>query len=62
MKESYYTIDESIIYDSSEITDNRTQRANIVSILRENSNSEYYNKISDTVEEICLNIIDNHND
>lgn len=57
-KEYFYTIDESIIYDSSEITVNDIERSYIISLLRDKANTEYYNKISDTVEEICLKIID----
>lgn len=43
-KELYYTIDESIIYDSSRITDNKIIRSYIVSLLREYTDVEYYNK------------------
>lgn len=58
-KEAYYTIDESIIYDSSTITEDEIERSYIISILREKSNTEFYNKISDTIEEICLKIVNN---
>ena len=56
-KEVFYTIDESEIYDSSRITNDTNIRSHIISKLREFSNATFYNKVSDTVEEICFNII-----
>lgn len=55
--ELYYRIDEAIIYDSDTFTEDLKLRSFIVSSLREYSSTEYYNKISDTVRDICLNII-----
>lgn len=57
-KKIIYYIDESIIYDSSEISQNDIERSYIISLLRKYSDTKYYNKISDTIEEICLKIIE----
>lgn len=57
-REVYYTIDESIIYDSSLFSENAKVRSQIVSTLRECTNTDFYNKVSNTVEEICMSLIE----
>lgn len=61
-KETYYSIDESIIYDSETITNNTDLRCFAISKLREHSIDNYYNKISDTIHNVCLNIINQQDD
>lgn len=55
----YYHIDESDLYDSSIVIKDEDEdlRGLIVSYLRSYTDIPYYNKISDTVRDICLEII-----
>lgn len=55
--EKYYRIDESILYDSSIISKNKDICSYAVSQLRKYTDNKYYNKLSDTVHEICTNIM-----
>lgn len=57
-KETYYTIDESIIYDAETIAANKRSRGFAVSRIRIRTGNVYYNKISQTVLEICTNILE----
>ena len=59
-REVYYKIDESIIYDSGMFSDDVKTRSLIVSALREYSGALFYNKVSNTVEEICKNLVGEH--
>lgn len=56
-KKIYYQIDESIIYDSAAIVDDISLRSFVVATLRNNTDERFYNKISQTVQDICMNII-----
>lgn len=56
-KTAYYQIEESIIYDSMTIADDSSLRSFVVATLRNNSDEKFYNKISQTVQDICMNII-----
>lgn len=58
-EETYYTIDESIIYDAETIAADKRFRGFAVSRIRSRTNNVYYNKISQTVLEICANILEN---
>lgn len=58
-KEAYYTIDESIIYDAETIAADKRFRGFAVSRIRSRTNNVYYNKVSQTVLEICANILEN---
>lgn len=51
--EKYYRIDESLIYDSSTICTDKKSLGYAISIIRQYTNDKYYNKLSDTVHEIC---------
>lgn len=54
----YYTIDESIIYDSQEISVEKEVRSFVVSEIRSYTPNMYYNKVSQTVLDICADIIE----
>lgn len=54
----YYTIDESIIYDSQEIVEAKELRSFVVSEIRSYTPCSYYNKVSQTVLDICADIIE----
>lgn len=54
----YYTIDESIIYDSQEIAASKELRSFVVSEIRSYTRHTYYNKVSQTVLDICADIIE----
>ena len=56
-KKIYYQIDESIIYDSAAIVDDISLRSFVVATLRNNTDERFYNKLSQTVQDICINII-----
>ncbi len=56
-KETYYHIPESVLYDGDLVINDPNLRSFIVSYIRNKTNVPYYNKISDTVREICLDII-----
>lgn len=51
--EKYYKINEALIYDSKNICANKRTLGYIVSLLRKYTDNKYYNKLSDTVHEIC---------
>lgn len=54
----YFTIDESIIYDSQEIAEKQEVRSFVVSEIRSYTPNMYYNKVSQTVLDICADIIE----
>lgn len=56
-KETYYHIPESVLYDGDLVIGDPDLRSFIVSYIRNKTNIPYYNKISDTVRDICLDII-----
>lgn len=56
-KETYYTIDESIIYDAETVSADKRSRGFAVSRIRNRTGNVYYNKVSQTVLEICTNIL-----
>ncbi len=56
-KETYYTIDESIIYDSKQLSQDTKTRGFIVSTMRQSTDNDYYNKVSQTIHDICADII-----
>lgn len=56
-KEEFYMMAESIIYDSNEIIQDRHLRGFVVSKIRASTDSMRYNKISQTVQNICVDII-----
>lgn len=56
-KKTYYQIDESVIYDSATIIDDASLRSFVVATLRNNTDERFYNKISQTVQDICINIV-----
>lgn len=55
--ESYYKIDEAIIYDSTIISNDKKIRAHVICKIREYTENRYYNKLSNTVHEICTKIM-----
>ena len=55
--ESYYKIDEAIIYDSTIISTDKRIRAYALCKIREHTENKYYNKLSNTVHEICTKIM-----
>ena len=59
IKETYYKIDEALIYDTSQVSENKLIRGEIISIIRSYTDSMYYNKVSQTVQDIILGIIEN---
>ena len=56
-KEIYYKIDESILYDSNLIIADEKMRSYVVSSIRSYTDNEYYNKVSQTVHNICTDIV-----
>lgn len=56
-KDELYIIDESIIYDSDTIIADKHLRSFVVSKIRSCAKDKYYNKISQTVQDICVDII-----
>ncbi len=56
-KDNLYVIDESIIYDSDAIIADKHLRSFVVSKIRSYTKDKYYNKISQTVQDICMDII-----
>lgn len=55
--ESYYKIDEAIFYDSTIISNDKKIRAHVICKIREYTENRYYNKLSNTVHEICTKIM-----
>ncbi len=56
-KEEFYTMAESIIYDSNTIISDKQLRSYVVSKIRASTDSMNYNKISQTVQNICVDIV-----
>lgn len=56
-EDEFYVIDESIIYDSDTIITDKHLRSFVVSKIRSCTKEKYYNKISQTVQDICVDII-----
>lgn len=56
--EKFYRIDESILYDTKTISTDKSILGVAVSKIREHTNNKYYNKLSDTVHEICSEIME----
>lgn len=56
-KEEYYIMDESIIYDTKSIIPDKRLRAFVVSKIRACADIMHYNKVSQTVQNICVDII-----
>ena len=56
--EKIYRIDESILYDTKTISTNKTVLGLAVSKIRGYTDNKYYNKLSDTVHEICTDIME----
>lgn len=56
-KEEVYMMAESIIYDSNAIISDKQLRGFVVSKIRASSDSMSYNKISHTVQSICVDIV-----
>ena len=56
-KKAYYQIDEAIIYDTATITEDVFLRGYAVSTLRNHSEGKFFNKLSQTVHNICFNLI-----
>lgn len=54
----YYSLSESVLMDDRTIHDNQKQRSRAVAHIRSESDTPYNNKVSDTVQRICLDIID----
>lgn len=55
--EKYYRISEAIIYDSNKISKDKKILGYAISKIRRYTDNKYYNKLSDTVHEICTNIM-----
>lgn len=53
----YFRLDESLIYDTEKIDCSKEMKSWAVSQIRNYTDGEYYNKLSQTVHDICLNII-----
>lgn len=56
--ETYYKIDEATIYDTSNISEDKAILSCVVSELRKYTDNKYYNKLSNTVHEICTEIFE----
>ncbi len=56
--EKYYRIDESELYDTHTICDDKVILGYAVSKIRQCTENKYYNKLSDTVHEICSEIME----
>lgn len=64
-KETYYSIDETIIYNTKTIIpiqNNKYIQSMIISELRNKTDIEYNNKINERAADICLNIINSQTD
>lgn len=55
--EKYYKIDEAIIYDSNKISNNKSILSYAICKIRQYTDNKYYNKLSDTVHEICTKVM-----
>ena len=56
-KEEFYLMAESIIYDSNAIIQDKHLRGYVVSKIRAATDAMHYNKVSHTVQNICVDII-----
>ena len=56
-KETYYRMDEAALYDTQMVSSSKLLRSYAISLLRSYSETPYYNKINDTVNSICSDII-----
>lgn len=54
----YYSLSESVLMDDETIHKNQKQRSRTVAHIRSESDTPYNNKVSDTVQRICLDIMD----
>lgn len=56
-KKIFYTIDEASLYDNQQLIPDKKLRGYAVSTIRQETNQDYYNKISQTIHTICADII-----
>ncbi len=54
----YFRLDESLIYDSTKINCDKKMKSWAISQIRSCTDREYYNKLSQTVHDICVNIME----
>lgn len=56
-KQIYYSFPESFIYDNKQIFPDKKNKSFVISKFRDKDNNRYHNKTSNTVQEICVDIM-----
>ena len=56
-KQTYYSFPESFLYDNKQVFSDEKNKSFVISRIRDKDNNRYHNKTSNTVQEICVDIM-----